>query len=238
MLIKGVNLQGLRVTDVPSVVTTNLQIFLDGTTYTSGITWTDSTGNGNNYTLVNSPTFSNGVFTLNGSTQYIMSPDLNANYAMGSSAATNWTFEVWARPSGVTNSGILIDETGNPNQSGWHDSWMEFAGGNIRISVWSNGAGISLGAYTANNWYQIVMAYNGTTLYGYVNGALQNSAALTRSIPGGTIYYPLGGPADITNLGNGSYYSGGIGAMRYYNRALTATEVLQNFRNLRNRYGI
>ena len=92
--------------------------------------------------------------------------------------------------------------------------------------------------YTANTWYQIVMTYTGTVLTGYVNSVQQYTGSVTRTGPGTAIYYTLAGPSDITNLGNGAYYSGSIGAMRYYNRALTATEVLQNFRNLGYRYGL
>ena len=237
MLIQGVTLTGTYITDIPSVVSANLKVVLDGTTYTSGTTWADTSGNSNNYTLVNSPTFSGGVFTFNGTNQYVNSPDYNATYAMGTSS-TPFTFEIWAKPSGTTNSGILLDETGNVAQNGWHDSWIEFAGGNIRIGVWSNGSGFSLGAYTANNWYQIVMTYTGTVLTGYVNSVQQYTGSVTRTGNGSTIYYTLAGPSDITNLGNGAYYSGSIGAMRYYNRALTAAEVLQNFRNLGYRYGL
>jgi hypothetical protein len=190
--------------------------------------------------LVNAPTWSStnqGIFTFNGSTQYVNSPDYNAIASMGTSS-TPFTFEIWAKPSGTTNSGILLDETGNVNQSGWHDSWIEFTGGNIRFSVWNNAQGFSLGAYTANNWYQIVMTYTGTVLTGYVNSTQQYTGLVTRTGPNAAIYYTLAGPADTTSLGNGSYYSGSIGAMRFYNRALTAAEVLQNYRSIAYRYGL
>ena len=85
MLIRGVTLTGTYVTDIPSVVTANLTVVLAGLTYSSGTTWADSSGNSNNYTLVNSPTFSGGVFTFNGTNQYVNSPDYNATYAMGTS---------------------------------------------------------------------------------------------------------------------------------------------------------
>lgn len=243
MDIRGVNLTGLNVTDVPGVVTGNLKVSLDASTYTSGTTWADQSGNSNNYTLVNSPTWSSsnqGIFTFSSaSSQYVNSFDYNTSLSMGSSATTPFTFEIWAKPSVTTNSGILLDETSNVAQNGWHDSWMEFAGGNIRISVWANNPGFSLGAYTANNWYQIVMTYSGTTLKGYVNSVQQYTGSVTRTANGGTIYYTLAGPSDITNLGGGGgYFNGSIGAMRYYNRVLTADEVLQNYRSLAWRYGL
>ena len=241
MNITGVNLTGLNVTDVPGVVTGNLKVSLDASTYTSGTTWADQSGNGNDYTLVNSPTWSSsnrGIFTFSSaSSQYVNSPDYNTNYSMGT-ASTPFTFEIWAKPSVSNNSGVLLDETGNVAQNGWHDVWMEFTGGNIRFSVWNNGAGWSLGAYTANLWYQIVMTYTGSTLTGYVNSAQQFSSAVTRTANGGTIYYTLAGPSDITNLGGGGYFNGSIGAMRFYNRAITAAEVLQNYRSLAWRYGL
>ena len=59
----------------PAIVTSGLVLCLDAANPRSysgtGTTWTDLSGNGYNGTLVNSPTFSQGVFTFNGSTNYI-----------------------------------------------------------------------------------------------------------------------------------------------------------------------
>jgi len=63
----------------PNIVTSGLVLQLDAANTKSypgsGTTWTDLSGNGNNGTLTNSPTFSSangGIFTFNGTNQFIL----------------------------------------------------------------------------------------------------------------------------------------------------------------------
>ena len=67
----------------PDTVEQGLILSLDAANVKSypgtGTTWYDLSGNGHNFALNNSPTFSNGTFTFDGSTQYarILSSGLN-----------------------------------------------------------------------------------------------------------------------------------------------------------------
>jgi hypothetical protein len=56
MIISGVTLTGTYVVDVPSIVTANLSMNLDAATYTSGLTWADSSGNGKNANIAGATT--------------------------------------------------------------------------------------------------------------------------------------------------------------------------------------
>ena len=72
MLISGVTLTGTYVVDLPSIITANLSMNLDAATYSSGLTWTDSSGNGKNANIagaVSVYTTSTGhnIIRLNGS---------------------------------------------------------------------------------------------------------------------------------------------------------------------------
>ena len=88
----------------PAIVTSGLVLCLDAANPKSysgtGTTWTDLSGNGYNGTLVNSPTFSQGVFTFNGSTNYINVSGVN--FATGTS-----TIMGAARYTGATRGRII-----------------------------------------------------------------------------------------------------------------------------------
>jgi hypothetical protein len=66
----------------------------------------------------------------------------------------------------------------------------------------------------------------------YINGNLESTNARTGTITAGA-----------KNIGSSSgggseYFNGTISDVKFYNRALSATEVQQNFNALRGRYGI
>lgn len=82
-------------------------------------------------------------------------------------------------------------------------------------------------------WYHVVMTYNGSTAALYINGLLYTS-----SLTSGSITYPANSNLNLgrKNTTDGEYISGKIAFNRIYNRALSATEVLQNFRAQSNRF--
>lgn len=74
----------------------------------------------------------------------------------------------------------------------------------------------------------------GDAIRSYFNGVPN----ITTSLPAGTFTY--NGTTSAYQIGSpgGSWYPGRISIMRMYSRALTATEVFNNFNSLRGRYGI
>jgi hypothetical protein len=90
--------------------------------------------------------------------------------------------------------------------------------------------------YSQVGWKNITVTYNGsTTIFIYENGVFTQtltlaSACNTTSSP---IYI---GAANTSALS--SYYDGSISQVQIYNRALTATEIQQNFNALRGRFEI
>jgi hypothetical protein len=90
--------------------------------YVSGTTLYDLSGNNRNATISNSPTYTSGVggyFTFNGVNNYITSPNA---YNAGNTAHT---LEIWIRPTAVDD--CLWSDTGTqtPNAS------YHYAGGQI-----------------------------------------------------------------------------------------------------------
>ena len=224
------------------VVDTNLMVWVDAAqtaSYSgSGATWTDLSGNGKNYTLSNSPTFSSttggGVITFAGaSSQYATT----AATLFNSTTTNTYTMNLWVYPTGA---GQLVAVTGQATiNTSYHYSAMEIsAAGVIKFGQWTGGmTTIATSTQSLNAWYNLVITYNGTTATAYINGTSVGSSNIIWSAPGANTFFPLMA-IDGTNMGTNGYASGSVGAFMAYNRALTADEVTTNFNALRGRYSI
>jgi hypothetical protein len=99
--------------------------------------------------------------------------------------------------------------------------------------AWRNTTGF---APVINTWYNVTGTYNGSVLTQYLNGASQSTLnyAGTPSSSGAGVRiarrWDTGAGADHIN--------GQIPIVRVYNRALTATEILQNYNAQRSRFGL
>jgi len=85
-------------------------------------------------------------------------------------------------------------------------------------------------------WHHVVGTFDGTTMKIYVDGSLADSK--THSQPGSIHVRPsftlkIGRRSEV-----GSYFSGIIGKVRIYGRALLATETKDHFESQRSRYGV
>jgi hypothetical protein len=117
----------------------------------------------------------------------------------------------------------------------WNDGNAYFEVGNGENSY----------GYVSNNstnWQYMVMVYDGTLsgnsnrLKAFING-VQQTLTFSGTIPAttGTVDANLNVGAF---LGNNNYTRGNISQVKIYNRALTSTEIQQNFNALRGRYGL
>jgi len=115
---------------------------------------------------------------------------------------------------------------------------FRYDGTNYRYALWNFG---SQNTYFLNKTVHIVATYSSltNTFAIYYNGVSQT---ITSSNPGNisvnnTTNFAIG--AQIKTDGTkGDYFPGTINLVRVYNRALTASEVLQNFNATRTTYGI
>lgn len=194
----------------------------------TGSTITDLIRNGNNGTLINSPTFSTnngGILTFNGTTQYVQ----------GSGTplvpGTVYTKSVWFNLAATADNNLVSSNNGG------HFMYMAstsklYCG----HTDWGNYQAYPSTASLSNGvWYHACLTFsttNGMTLY--INGALDSTyTALKTAIPGnGNIN--LGSFADS----GGNYLNGSIGHVALYSAELTAAEVKQIFDATRGRYGI
>ena len=207
----------------------------------TGATVTDLQAS-SNATLFNTPTYTSGYLTFNGTNQYLTTnTSLNSKLSPANTSTVTSIF-AWVYP---IDNGVIVQELGQttPN-SGWHDSQIEMVAGTMKFSVWSNQPGFSSTISTPlSAWYYAGFTFDGSVLRGYVNGALAvTSATITRSTPyndGGNLplHYAIA-HADGTNMGDGTFSNMRLGAFQVYNIALSAGQVSTNFQADRSRYGV
>jgi hypothetical protein len=194
----------------------------------SGTVWTDRSGNGNNGTLINGPTFSGangGSLAFDGTNDYVDTPPIiasNSFFTISSwvylaSGAGNYPMIASVKSAGSSFFGIKIGSNGA-------------VGFNLYLgpSIQTTNQNLPL----INTWYNAVAIYDGAAKV-YVNSILLSQTSL-----GASAGFPEG-----VWIGNGSLYGnnfwkGNIAQYSIYNRALTPQEIKQNFNATRGRFGI
>ena len=225
-----------------TIVTSGLTLNLDAGSVisypTTGTSWYDTTGNNNNVTLNNGPTFSNSgtssSIVFDGVDDYGIIPYNSAwNYN------NNITLEAWVMAT--TNSsnylGIFGPFSQTPAYNGFNFS-VPSGSGKFAFLVGGNGGAAYYvqqnTQYTLNTWYHLVGVINNGTSRLYVYGVLQDdSTSMTVAPPVGP--FMLGKFYDGVN----DYYFGGrIANGKFYNRVLSQSEITQNYNALKGRYGL
>jgi hypothetical protein len=217
----------------PEIVNDGLVLSLDaGNTKSysgSGTTWTDLSGNGYHHTLTGSSfTTIDGVSCFNtSSTGYVS--DSGTTFTFGSSH----TMIAWAR--------ALADS----QTSNWRTLWRTLPDDhplliqdatNLIGYYDNNGAnfvsyGLNLGTLgLENKWTMFTLVASGGTTTCYINnGSSSGSVPYTTS---GNSHDAFG------NVIGGSQPFGYVSVAQIYNRALSASEIQQNFNATRGRFGI
>ena len=228
-----------------SSVTTNLVAYYNPDLTSSypgtGTTLFDISGNGLNGTMSNL-TFTDPYLTYNGTS----SSTSIADNALLEPGTGDFTLEAWVYYSAVTGSTrTVVSKTDN---AGLASSWSygfrtqpNGAIGEVYLEVGNGTTSVTTPRYnvSAGQWYQIVgvwtnVASNSIELY--VNGVSQGSNSHSF-----TSVKNSSNPLYLGNYNGGEYsqwFNGRMGIVRYYNAALTASQVLQNFNANRSTYGI
>ena len=228
----------------PKIVTDGLVLCLDaGNTksYIGSGTWSDISRGGNNGTLVNGPTFS----SLNGGSIVFDGIDDYINQSIKSGVfTTEATLTIFLKLSLATP--LLSSQTGierlsfNAGKEASHYPWVD---GLAYLGTFQSGAtridSISLSTTIArNNWHSITI----TSSPGAGNWKFyQNGSLIKTAIGSSTVFFSSD---SIYNLGrsqgSSAIYSmnGSISQTLLYNRALTATEILQNYNATKTRFGL
>jgi hypothetical protein len=105
-------------------------------------------------------------------------------------------------------------------------------------SVQDNKAAITgAGAKLSQNWNCVQGTFDGNTTKIYLNGVLQQTLTRTFSISYNNEDLYLGTYYAVSD-GFQHYINAYLGNVRIYNRALSQSEISQNFNAARNRFGI
>jgi len=221
--------------EIPGV-TDGLVFYVDAAlTYTSGsTTWYDEI-NGNNGILTNGPTYSTdgrGSIILDGTNDYIES-SLN----IGISGSNPRTQECWIYVSEAANKNIMGG--GGNGAANLFDTIIWSSGGYLRVvgHYYSSGYDTistlpSRNTININQWNNIVHLYDGSNVSLYTNGVFSNSKTLTLNTNNNRIRLGAG------FYSNYNYFEGKGSIMKVYNRALSSTEVLQNYNALKSRFNL
>ena len=214
--------------------------------------WRDISGNGLNGTLVNSPIYT-GI-PNNGPISTPYSFLFNANGKVVTFANSSllrfegnlpYTLSLWcnitANP-GFQSYARLMDRDGDAGsgRSGYNVYLNQPSASNTSVITIASerwcpaGGGIGLGYNLStetflNRWQNIVVTYDGATLIIYYNGVSVSSGASAGLIVNATFQYTI-----ILYGSNRGY----VGQNLVYNRALTSSEVLQNYQAMRGVYGV
>ena len=219
----------------PRIVTDGLVLALDAANTKSyggsGTTWTDLSGKGNNGTISGATHTSGagGYFDFDGTDDYVDTTSGWTNFG-----TDPFTIEVWYKTSSASQFETLV---GNAN-GGAGTFQLDYNGSNNLRFISSTNSGeyvdssISL---SVGVWKQVVVVREGTGTNQfkiYSNGDLNTT---------GTFNINLNSSAQLRigrNRGGVYYYDGEISNVKIYTKALTATEVAQNFNALKGRFGI
>ena len=211
----------------PNIITDGLVLALDAgniKSYQSGsTTWYDKSGNGNNGTLVNGPTFnsgSGGSIVFDGVDDCVV-VNSNANIL----SKTSYTKISWFY---ITSYLYNIISGGN---SGQHAFWL--AGGN-KLNAGHNGSWstvVSTTALSLNTWYFGAVTFNTTNGWKlYVNGIQESTSASTTTYTGNDEIL-IGAFGTGTNV-----FAGRIAVAQVYNKVLTDQDILQNYNATKGRF--
>jgi hypothetical protein len=211
------------------IVTSGLIVHLDAgnsASYSgSGTTWTDLSGNGNNATLIGSPSFtaSPGFFDITSDSTYVR---LN-KYSHGTNPLT---YSLWVNFDTNKTWNTLL-ENGN-----WSDSLLIRAQFGLQLAIYAKGTEIGNRSWTPTTgvWYNVAYTRSGSTNTMYINGAQLGATFTDQTNMTFADQYMFLMRSQHTG---DQYVDGKFAQFAIYNRGLSASEITQNFDALKTRYG-
>ena len=202
-----------------------------GTAKNRGTTWTDLSGNGNNGTLTNGPTYSSangGSLVFDGSNDHAV---LDSGFQV--STSSTYSFEAWIykTATNTSNAAMLISGGYGGDRDGIQIATEVYGStDDIRISS-------EYGTVTAVYYNGVSQILNGDSTGTDTNFNLNEWLHIV--VTGITVNSTDGAAHHIgQNNNNTNVYTGRISNLKVYDRTLTASEVQQNFIATRSRFGI
>ena len=201
----------------------------------SGTAWSDLKGS-NNGTLTNMTfadnysTINGGNFTFDGTDEYV-----NVGSLSSLNGASQLSVSYWFKKS-ASNKEMIVGS----QQSGTNGFWLQWSSdGNV---YWNPRNGTTVNrpcplSYTSD-WIYLCGTYDGSAgtngLKTYKDGS--ELSAVSNPAPPTSLSSNAADLFRVGSLTNSFYSAGNIAFVSVYNRALTASEVLQNYKAIKGRY--
>lgn len=229
----------------PKIITNGLVLYLDAAnerSYNSfGTTWYDLSLNKNNGTLNNGVQFNDNdnYFIFNGTNNYV-----STTTNLGSNPIPIHSISVWFKTSIASGGKIIgVEDVQTGEGAGNHDRHIYIGtDGKIYYGIFDTTYHIISSTTTLNDnkWHNAVGICTGNNqIYLYIDGVLNSSGTGNAYSSYPTSYIRLGSyKFNGWTPGVTGYYSGNIAVAQVYDRALSSTEVLQNFNTLKGRFGL
>ncbi len=225
----------------PGIVTSGLIYSIDAAntrSYSgSGLTVNGLVG-GLGGTLVNGTGFSssdNGSFFFDGTNDYINTNIFSSSIGFTSS---NFTISLWTKIKDYSQYNAFVTRTSG-NLPAPLDFFIlndgSYAPGYVNVNLggvagWTSIMSSSVFPLT---WTYLTFMLNSTTMSIFYNGVLNNTGTLTATRVESANSIKIGTREDGVTRMNGN-----ISQVQIYNRALSATEIRQNFNATKKRYGL
>ena len=218
----------------PDIIEDGLVLHLDAADRNSysgtGTSWLDLSGNGNNGTLTNGPTFNSGNYgsiVFDGTNDYVA---LDSSFQVSTSKSYCVDMVFYKTTTSTNNAGAIISGGSGGDKDG--------------IIIYTEN-------YALSGDYYIIVG-NGTCSAIYYNGVSQTlvSNSYTEAnfnlnewmhvIVNGISFSNVDGEAHHLGQNNNATnrFGGRLAAIKIYDRTLSASEVLQNYNALKGRYGL
>ena len=232
---------------LPNIVTDGLLLYVDagevGSYPTTGTPWYDLSGESNNGILTNGPTYS----TSGGGSIVFDGVDDRIDFGNVLNFGTTDTFSVsvWFNNSKILNSseniyGLVNKFYGN-GINGWTICLRGYSSG-IMVRFSTTGTfgdveliGVTKAQMSDGNWHNITVTYDTNDLCSvYVDGNLKGIQTFTNYDFTNSV------PLSIGSFNNSNIYlnQDKISTTSIYNRALSQSEVLQNYNAQKSRFGL
>jgi len=185
--------------------------------YWSGDGVTVDAQSGNDGTLMNGATFSDGkvgqAFSFDGVDDYV-----NINYHDSLNLISNFTIVFWAKRTDLNEAGYIITKGGYGTPGGWGVHWR-----NDKITFFTGGESRqdSNNVYTDIDWVHVAVAVNSNTVDFYRDGV--GAGSIQASLSSNSVDIKLG----TRNSGqrHTHFFDGLIDEVAIYDRVLLDTEI-------------
>jgi len=227
------------------IVTDGLVLYLDAAnpkSFVSGSTvWNDLSKSSTNGNLTNGPTYNSsngGSILFDGNDDFVDLGDKDIFDGFSS-----YSLSIWVYINAFNQYTAFFHKWGPAGYSyflgAFNDNFKVTAGENYATNTGGkvgNYGDVSTTALQTGRWYNIVYTSTISNISLYINGVLDNNIA--NSWRGGDIINSTTSLKLATHYDGGTYTNCRISNSMIYNRALSATEILQNYNALKKKFGL